>query len=238
MTQEQKTLNALLEQAYLAELETACNYLANGSQLVGAVGREMGLALLEDVGEELGHAKRLATRMAQLGHRVPGSFALMSAVATGSQASLQPRVDCCDWAYVAKGVVEAEANAIALYNKVVLAARAAADPVTEQLALDILEDELEHMRVFDGYRASSEPAEPARGIKTARCGDGDTGDEATPRAVKLRAPGPERQPTRGAGTEAWAAEDAWTGRLDSAEKREAYIKDVLFGQPDSDGGEI
>ncbi len=64
----------LLQKAYRMELETVMNYLANSIHLDGMLAEEVKRALSSDVTEELGHARRLASRMNQLGGRIPGSL--------------------------------------------------------------------------------------------------------------------------------------------------------------------
>ena len=49
-----------LKTAYWTEMETAQNYLVNSVKLEGVRGVEIREALVEDIGQELGHAKRLA----------------------------------------------------------------------------------------------------------------------------------------------------------------------------------
>ena len=71
-----KIIVTLLQAAYAAELETVANYLANSVWLDGLRAEEVKESLDEDVAEELGHAKRLARRIKQLGAHPPGSLDL------------------------------------------------------------------------------------------------------------------------------------------------------------------
>jgi bacterioferritin len=142
----------LLTDAYLMEIETVMNYLAAATNLDGLQGRQVALALAADIDEELGHARRLAERINQLGGVVPGSGQFPP-----GQRSLQPPPDSGDVEAVIAGVLDAERAAIATYD---LLARAAdgIDYVTHDLAVDALADEEGHRRLFEGflreYRAS------------------------------------------------------------------------------------
>ncbi len=64
----------LLQKAYRMEVETVMNYLANSVYLDGMQAEEVKRALSADVTEELGHARRLAQRLKQIGGRIPGFF--------------------------------------------------------------------------------------------------------------------------------------------------------------------
>jgi bacterioferritin len=51
---------------------------------------------------------------------------------------------------VIKGVIEAEAGAIAYYTEVIKATDGV-DPVTQDMIITILADEQGHLRLFEGY---------------------------------------------------------------------------------------
>ena len=138
----------LLKQAYAAELETVANYLANSVWLDGIGAREVSESLAEEVGEELGHATKLAHRLKQLGVCPPGSLGLER-----TQKSLQPPGDSTDVLTVVKGSLDAENDAIALYQKLVKAC-GDTDCVTQDLAVGILADEEEHRCLFKGFLKS------------------------------------------------------------------------------------
>jgi bacterioferritin len=135
----------LLIRGYRLELETVVNYLAASVNLDGIKAREVARALAVDVGEELGHARRLAERLKQLNGVVPGSDALVA-----EQASLQPTADSTDVVGVIRGVLEAERAAIAHYRRLIEATDGV-DWVTQDLAVSILGDEEAHRRLFEGY---------------------------------------------------------------------------------------
>lgn len=132
--------------AYNMELETVCNYLANSVHLDGFRAKHIKDALASDVNEELGHAQQLASRIDVLGGRVPGSQALQ-----WTQSSLQPPESPLDIVAVIRGVIEAEQGACAQYRKIIQVAGDGVDPVTEDLAVTLLGDEEEHLRLFRGF---------------------------------------------------------------------------------------
>lgn len=135
----------LLTRAYLMEMETVANYLAASVNLDGVRAQEVARALASDVGEELGHAQRLAARMKELDGVVPGSRELIA-----EQESLQPAADSTDVPAVIRGVLEAEEGAIAHYRHVI-AETDGVDWVTQDLAISILADEEGHRRLFEGF---------------------------------------------------------------------------------------
>jgi bacterioferritin len=140
----------LLKKAYAAELETVQNYLANSVWLDGLRAREVAEALAEDVTEELGHARKLANRLKQLGACPPGSLDLVR-----DQKALQPSADSTDLRHVITGVIEAERLAIITYKEIISAC-AGVDPVTEDLAVQLLADEEGHRTLFEGFLKSLE----------------------------------------------------------------------------------
>jgi bacterioferritin len=95
--------------------------------------------------EELGHAQAFAVRIKELYGTPPGSQEF-----TADQTYLQPPADSADVVSVIKGVIEAEAGAIAHYNKLIEACDGV-DWVTQDFAVDILRDEEGHLRRFEQY---------------------------------------------------------------------------------------
>lgn len=135
-----------LQSAYLEELETVMNYRTNSIVLDGVRAQEIKESLEEDILEELTHAERLGQRLKQLNARPPGS-----AEFTAQQDSLQPPADSTDVLSVIRGVLDAEDDAISTYRELVDLAREADDPVTEDLAVEILADEEAHRTEFQGF---------------------------------------------------------------------------------------
>ena len=135
----------LLTRAYLMEMETVANYLAASTNLDGIRAQEVTRSLAADVDEELGHARRLAARLNQLGAVVPGSHELLR-----EQDMLQPPAEPADVESVIRGVLEAEDGAIAHYRELIEATDGV-DWVTQDLAISILADEEGHRRLFEGF---------------------------------------------------------------------------------------
>lgn len=147
---EQQTADAtrnveLLTRAYLMEMETVANYLAASTNLDGIRAQEVARSLAADVDEELGHARRLAARLHELGAVVPGSHELLH-----EQDMLQPPAGPTDVESVIRGVLDAEDGAIAHYRELIEATDGV-DWVTQDLAISILADEEGHRRLFEGF---------------------------------------------------------------------------------------
>ena len=137
----------LLQEARNDELETVINYQANAIALSGVEAQEIADSLAEDVGEELGHAEEIGERISVLGGEPRGSYEIEM-----SQESLQPPEEATDQLSVVEGVIEAESDAVSTYQELVEAAEEASDPVTEDLATELLADEEEHLAKFEGFR--------------------------------------------------------------------------------------
>ena len=135
----------LLERAYWMEMETVMSYVANAATLDGIRAEEVAEALDADVDEELGHARKFAARIKELYGTPPGSLAF-----SPEQASLQPPEDATDVIGVIRGVIEAEAGAIAHYNRIIEATDGV-DWATQDMVIDILRDEEGHLRQFERY---------------------------------------------------------------------------------------
>jgi bacterioferritin len=135
----------LLQTAYWMEIETVMNYLAASVNPDGLLAREVVESLSEDVGEELGHAKRFAERIKELYGVVPGS-----AEFSATQTFLQPPDRQTDIVHVIRGVIEAETGAIEHYNRIIEAADGV-DWTTQDMVVEILRDEEGHRRLFEGF---------------------------------------------------------------------------------------
>ncbi|GAA0462755.1 rubrerythrin [Halococcus dombrowskii] len=138
----------LLRSAYNDEMETVMNYLTNASVLDGVSAAEVKDSLRTDAKqEELLHAERLGKRLKELDAQPPASFEFEP-----EQEALQPPDDTADVLSVIDGVIEYEEAAIDTYRSLLEAAREADDPVTEDLAIDILSDEESHRSEFRSFR--------------------------------------------------------------------------------------
>ncbi|MFW5919157.1 MAG: ferritin-like domain-containing protein [archaeon] len=141
----------LLKEAYIDELETVQNYLANAILLETIRGEVVAESLKEDIQEELGHAEELGYRLRYHDERPPASMDLEA-----SQESLQSPADTADVEAVIDGVIEAEADAIETYEELIDAAAEAGDHVTEDLAVQLLADEQAHEAEFLSFKREYE----------------------------------------------------------------------------------
>lgn len=142
---DREKLVSMLTKAYWMEIETVMSYVANSVNPDGVRAMEIKESLQQDITEELGHAQQFAARIKELYGVVPGSEEFVA-----EQTFLQPPAEQTDVPSVIKGVIEAEAGAIAHYNDVIDFA-GEVDPVTEDMVIAILRDEQGHMREFEGF---------------------------------------------------------------------------------------
>ena len=146
MSEEKKAqIIAALQKAYMMELETVVNYLANSVSLDGVRAEEIKKSLQADITAELGHATRIANRLKTVGGKILGSQALQF-----TQTSLQPTEDSTHLVSVIKGVIEAEEGAVQQYNLIIRLCEGT-DYVTQDMAIQILGDEESHRREFIGF---------------------------------------------------------------------------------------
>jgi bacterioferritin len=145
MSQKREEIVGLLKTAYFMELETVINYVTNSINPDGVRAQEVKDSLEEDIQEELGHAQQFANRIKELYGVVPGSMDFEA-----EQAYLQPPEEQIDVVHVIKGVIEAERGAIEHYTRIVEVTEGA-DPVTQDMVIEILHDEQGHRRLFEGF---------------------------------------------------------------------------------------
>ncbi len=139
-----------LRTSYNMELETVINYLANSVWLDGIRAKHIKDSLAAEVTEELGHARLLANRIKVLEGKPPGSLELKM-----EQSYLQPPEKAVDVKAVIRGVIEAEAGAVAQYQKIIDLCDGV-DPVTQDLCITLKGDEEEHRRLFKGFLAEAD----------------------------------------------------------------------------------
>ncbi len=145
MAQKRDEIIALLKTAYFMELETVINYVTNSINPDGVRAQEVKESLEEDIQEELSHAQQFAQRIKELYGMVPGSMEFKA-----DQGFLQPPEEQVDVVHVIKGVIEAESGAIEHYTRIVEVTEGA-DPVTQDMVIEILHDEQGHRRLFEGF---------------------------------------------------------------------------------------
>jgi bacterioferritin len=134
----------MLITAYSMELETVMNYVANSINLDGVRAEEIKKSLAADVAEEMTHAQRLGQRIKQLGGLVPGAMS----VKVGNQ--IQPSANTTDVVGCIKSVIDAEEKACAQYKKIIKATDGE-DYVTQDLCIQLLGAEEEHLVLFSGF---------------------------------------------------------------------------------------
>ena len=135
-------LNRALADEWLAFYQ----YWIAAQVAVGRQARPIAEALKETAMEELEHAEELATRITQLGGRLltdPRQWFEKT-----NCTYVEPPQDPKDLDKIVRDTIEAERCAIEVYRKLV-ELTAGKDPVTYQLALHILEEELEHEDTFE-----------------------------------------------------------------------------------------
>jgi bacterioferritin len=135
----------LLRKAYWMEIETVMSYLQASVNLDGVRAMEIKESLSEDIEEELGHARRFAERIKELYGVVPGSEDFQA-----EQSFLQPPEHQTDIVHVIRGVIKAETGAIEHYTRMIEETDGV-DPVTQDMATEILADEQKHRRLFEGF---------------------------------------------------------------------------------------
>jgi bacterioferritin len=145
MAEKREAIVELLKTAYFMELETVMNYVTNSINPEGIRAQEVKESVEEDIQEELTHAQQFAARIKELYGVVPGSMDFKA-----SQDKLQPPEDQVDVVHVIKGVIDAEDGAIKHYTRLVEETEGV-DPVTQDMAIEILHDEQGHRRLFEGF---------------------------------------------------------------------------------------
>jgi bacterioferritin len=135
----------LLRKAYWMEMETVMSYLQASVNLDGVRAMEIKESLAEEIEEELGHARRFAERIKELYGVVPGSEDFQA-----EQSFLQPPEHQTDIVHVIRGVIKAETGAIEHYTRMIEETDGV-DPVTQDMATEILADEQKHRRLFEGF---------------------------------------------------------------------------------------
>jgi bacterioferritin len=135
----------LLRKSYWMEIETVMSYLAASVNLDGVRAQEIKESLSKEIEDELGHARRFAERIKELYGVVPGSEDFAA-----EQSFLQPPEEQTDIVHVIRGVIKAETGAIEHYTRLVEETDGV-DPVTQDMAIEILHDEQSHRRLFEGF---------------------------------------------------------------------------------------
>ena len=137
-------LNQLLQElkkAYLDELLAFYSYWVTAIVAEGFHGEEIAEHFKEEAEDELGHARRLAERILQLGGDPVVPPTQWEAGANAPWTA--PRADRTDAAGMLMDQLKAEASAIETYNRIARLTFGK-DPVTYQLVTELLADEVGH----------------------------------------------------------------------------------------------
>jgi bacterioferritin len=140
-------LIADLNRAYADEWLAAYAYTYMAQVVTGRPAAKHLAELLKDTArDELEHQDELAERIAQLGGKPLADITrLVEASNAGYPA---PPADEKDFEAIVKTVIEAERDAIEVYNKLVHKTHGK-DPITYELMVHILSEEIEHENEFE-----------------------------------------------------------------------------------------
>ena len=140
-------LIADLNRAYADEWLAAYSYTHMAQVVTGRPAAKHLAELLGDTAaEELEHQEELAERIAQLGGEPPADASKL--VEESNAGYPMPPTSATDFEGMINVVIEAERGAIEVYNELVKKT-AGKDPITHQLILHILEEEIEHETDFE-----------------------------------------------------------------------------------------
>jgi bacterioferritin len=140
-------LIADLNRAYADEWLAAYAYSHMAQVVTGRPAAKFLAKSLEDTAkDELEHQGELAERIAQLGGKPPADFSKL--VQTSNAGYPTPPADEKDFEGIVRTVIEAERGAIEVYNKLVHKTHGK-DPITYQLIVHILGEEVEHETEFE-----------------------------------------------------------------------------------------
>jgi bacterioferritin len=139
-----------LKKAYLDELLASHSYWITAIVAEGWGGEELAEHFAKEAEEELGHAAKLANRILELGGDPvvhPGEWE------RGANAPfVSPRKDWADADGMVQDQITAEAGAIQAYNRLAKMTFGK-DPVTYQLATELLADEVRHEEFLESLAA-------------------------------------------------------------------------------------
>jgi bacterioferritin len=140
-------LIADLNRAYADEWLAAYAYNHMGQVVTGRPAAKFLADLLKDTAkDELEHQDELAERIAQLGGKPPADVSKL--VEASNAGYPTPPADEKDFEAIVKTVIAAERDAIEVYNKLAHKTHGK-DPITYQLIVHILDEEVEHETEFE-----------------------------------------------------------------------------------------
>ena len=140
-------LLASLNRLYADEWLAAYAYNHMGQVITGRpAARQLAALLLDTSKDELEHQQELAARIASLGGKPVADVAKL--VETSNDGYPAPPVDERDFEAVVRTVIKAEHGAIEAYNRLAQETHGK-DPITYNLAVHILGEEIEHEDEFE-----------------------------------------------------------------------------------------
>jgi len=140
-------LIADLNRAYADEWLAAYAYMHMGQVVSGRPAATFLAKVLKDTAkDELEHQDELAGRIAQLGGKPPADFSGL--VETSNAGYPTPPANEKDFEAIVKTVIAAERDAIEVYNKLAQKTHGK-DPITYNLIVHILAEEVEHETEFE-----------------------------------------------------------------------------------------
>ena len=142
-----------LQKAYSMEMETVANYLADSVNLDGVMAEEIKKTLITEVAAELEHARRLANRIKQLHGHVPGPTDIEITHSHMDAGDSRTDVEA-----VIRAVIADESAATEHYRQIIQDTEGS-DYVTQDLCIELLGDEEEHLTLFEGFLKSYKPEE-------------------------------------------------------------------------------
>jgi bacterioferritin len=142
-----------LQKAYSMEMETVANYLAGSVNLDGVMAEEIKNTLATEVTAELDHARRLARRIKQLQGHVPGPTDIEF-----THSHMEAGDSRTDVESVIRAVIADETAATEHYRKIIEDTEGT-DYVTQDLCIELLGDEEEHLTLFQGFLKDFKPQE-------------------------------------------------------------------------------
>jgi bacterioferritin len=144
-------LIADLKRAYLDELLAFYSYWITAAVAEGFHGEELAEHFVEEAKDELGHARKLAERILELGGNPVVHPKDWEAGANAPWTA--PRADWADAEGMIQDQIKAEAGAIRAYHA--LAQKTfGKDPVTHKLATELLADEVGHEEFLENLLGS------------------------------------------------------------------------------------
>jgi bacterioferritin len=142
-----------LQKAYSMEMETVANYLAGSVNLDGVMAEEIKNTLATEVTAELENTRNMSRRIKQLQGHVPGPTDIEF-----THSHMEAGDSRTDVESVIRAVIADETAATEHYRKIIEDTEGT-DYVTQDLCIELLGDEEEHLTLFQGFLKDFKPQE-------------------------------------------------------------------------------